>query len=335
MIPETMTAIELRNYDGPDGLAVTQKPVPRPGRGEVLVKIAAASVNPSDLMFIQGRYGFSKPLPVVGGFEGSGTVVAAGEGLRARYLVGRRVACAVQESGDGTWAEYVRTGADFCVPLRREVTLEQGAMLVVNPFTAWALVDLAQRGGHRFVVQTAAASALGQMMIRLGKTRGIEFINVVRRPAQVALLQELGAKHVLDSSDPDFDRQLAQLCHDLGARLAFDAVAGSLTGRVLSAMPRHSTVTVYGGLSEEACRIEPGQLLFGDKQVNGFWLTPWLRRMNLLKLLATADNVQRALSQELRSEVQARYPIAQGIEGVRQYMANMTAGKVLLLGEAG
>lgn len=69
--------------------------------------------------------------------------------------------------------------------------------------------------------------------------------------------------------------------------------------------------------------------------MNGFWLTPWLRRMNLLKLLATADKVQRALSQELRSEVQARYPIAQGIEGVRQYMANMTAGKVLLLGEAG
>ena len=73
MIPETMTAIELRNYDGPDGLAVTQKPVPRPGRGEVLVKIAAASVKPSDLMFIQGRYGFSMPLPVVGGFEGSGS----------------------------------------------------------------------------------------------------------------------------------------------------------------------------------------------------------------------------------------------------------------------
>ena len=169
-IPATMRAIELRSFERtPESLVVVEKPVPRAGKGQVLVKMAAAPINPSDLAFLRGLYGLKKSLPVVPGLEGSGVVVAAGGGLRARVLMGRRVACSAPPGGDGTWAEYMVTSAAVCFPLGKKVSLEQGAMSLVNPLTAWALMDLARRGGHRAVVQTAAASALGRMILRLAQ----------------------------------------------------------------------------------------------------------------------------------------------------------------------
>src|SRR5436305_13573525 len=104
-IPETMRAVELRAYEGgPDALAVVERPVPMPGVGQVLMRIAASPVNPSDLSFLRGAYGIRKSLPVVPGFEASGVVVASGGGVWANHIVGRRVACAAPAGGDGTWA---------------------------------------------------------------------------------------------------------------------------------------------------------------------------------------------------------------------------------------
>src|SRR5262245_46472731 len=145
-IPRTMRAIELRSYDGrPESLVLVEKLVPAPGPGQVLVRMAASPINPSDLMFLRGQYGFKKGLPVVPGFEGSGTVVAGGGGFIASMLQGRRVACAAASPDlqDGTWAEYTVTSARLCIPLLRDVDLEQAAMMLVNPLTAWALVDIA------------------------------------------------------------------------------------------------------------------------------------------------------------------------------------------------
>lgn len=105
-LPTVMTALELSAYDGLDALKVVEKPVPELDQGQILVKVEAAAVNPSDLMFNRGRYGFTKPLPTVPGFEASGRVIS-GRGMYPRALVGRRVACTVQQQGDGTWAEYV------------------------------------------------------------------------------------------------------------------------------------------------------------------------------------------------------------------------------------
>src|SRR3972149_3926246 len=186
--PATMRAVQLRAYDGkPDSVVVAELPMPHPGPGRVLVRVAASPINPSDLMFIRGLYGFKKALPVVPGFEGSGTVVVAGGGLIARLLAGRRVACAAAspELRDGTWAEYMVTAARLAVPLRRDTDLEQAAMMLVNPLSAWALVDIARRAGHRAVVQTAAASALGRMVVRLAGRFGLAVINIVRRVEQV------------------------------------------------------------------------------------------------------------------------------------------------------
>ena len=328
-IPATMNALQLSAYEGLDALELTQKEVPKPRRGQVLVRVEAAAVNPSDLMFIRNLYGFSKPLPTVPGFEASGVVVA-GEGMWARWLVGKRVACGVQQKGDGTWAQYVLVDATMCLPLLRRVTLEQGAMLLVNPFTAWGLLERARRGEHRAVVQSAAASALGRMVLQLAKRFKLPMIHVVRRDEQVELLKGLGAEHVLNSSDATFDDALREACGRLGATLAFDAVAGDMPQRLLNAMPRGGKVLVYGALSEEPVRLDPRGLIFEDHRVEGFWLSDYLQNLALPNFLLRTVRVQRALATDLRADIRARYPLEEAVEGMRRYEREMTGGKILL-----
>jgi NADPH:quinone reductase len=329
-----MRAVQLHSYEGkPQDLTVAHVPLPRPGPGEVLVKVFASPVNPSDLMFITGNYGFKKPLPAIPGFEGSGTVVEVGSGMMARFMKGRRVACAAADAKatGGMWAEYIVTSAQFCVPLGKNVEMEHGATMLVNPLTAWALVDEARKGGHRAAVQTAAASALGRMIIRLGQKFGLPVVNVVRRPEQVELLRAMGAEHVLNSSDSGFDAELGKVCHKLGASISFEAVAGEMSGRVLAAQPQRSRMLVYGGLSLKAVEVDPGSLIFEEKHVEGFWLSGWLRGRNLLSQLRVARQVQQLLAGDLKTEIRARLPFEKAGEGLTQYAADMTAGKVLLV----
>lgn len=333
-IPNSMRAVQITAYDGaPESIRVAAVPVPQPGQGQVLVRVAASPINPSDLMFISGLYGFKKPLPAVPGFEGSGTVVAAGSGFMPRMLMGRRVACAAADASiaGGMWAEYIVTGAQFCIPLRKNVEMDQAAMMLVNPLTAWALVEEARRGGHKAMVQTAAASALGRMIIRLAKRSGIPLINVVRRAEQVELLRSMGAEHVLNSGTADFDSALQDLCHRLGATMGIDAVAGETTLRVMQAQPRGSRMLVYGALSLEPIQADPRSLIFEEKRLEGFWLSAWLRRKNLLQQFRISGKVQELLKSDLRSEVQARLPLNEVARALQQYSQHMTAGKVLIV----
>jgi NADPH:quinone reductase-like Zn-dependent oxidoreductase len=326
-----MTAVVLDSYSGAKALRVEQRPVPRPGKNEVLVKVAASPINPSDLAFLEGLYGFKKQTPVVPGFEGSGTVVAVGDGMMGRYLNGKRVACISQDQGDGVWAEYMVTTTDNALPLDQSVSLEQGAMSTINPLTAIALLTIAKQGGHKAIVHTAAASALGQMVNRLAQGEGIEVINIVRRDTQVELLRQQGARIVLNSKEPNFDQQLSNVCHQYKARLAFDAVAGPLTMQLLEAMPRHSKVTVYGGLSYEPAQAHTGQLVFQGRSLDGFWLTTWMAKKNFVQSLMLWRRAQKLLSLELRSEIRARYPLQDARQAVQEYQSQMTGGKVLFV----
>lgn len=331
-IPPTMRALQLRAYDGkPESLVLAEKPAPRPGKGQVLVKIAAAPVNPSDAGFIRGLYAMQKKLPVTPGFEGSGTVVASGGGFMASALVGKRVACSAPFDGDGTWAEYMVTAAKMCIPLRKQVSLEQGATLIVNPMTAWALLDMAQRGGHSAVVQSAAASALGRMIFRLGKRLGITVINVVRRQEQVDLLQALGAQYVLNSNVPDFEDRLRELSHQLQVSLALEAVSGEIAGYILRALPKGAKMIVYGAISEQACQLDPRSLVFDGKRLEGFWLSEWARRQSVPGKIRAAMQVQKYLATDLKTEVRARLPLEDAVKGLQQYVAQMTEGKILLV----
>ena len=308
-VPDEMTAVILDSFTGHEALRVEQRPVPRPGKDEVLVKVAASPINPSDLAYLEGKYGFKNLPPVIPGGEGSGTVVAVGPGMAGRYFLGKRVACLSHGNGSGMWAEYVVSSAmGGVLPLHRSVSLEQGAMSMINPLTASAFLEIAKKGGRKTIVLTAAASSLGQMVNRLCRSQGVQVINVVRREAQVALLKEQGATIILNSSENDFDQQLHDACHQADTHLAFDAVAGPMTRQLLDALPEHSRVTVYSCLSYEAPQVGPDHIIFEDKAVNGFWLGPWMNNMNLLQILMLWRRAQKLMAVELKSEVRAQYP---------------------------
>jgi len=329
-IPDQMTAVLLDSYTGVETLRVEERPVPKPGPNEVLVKVAASPINPSDLAFMEGSYGFKKKTPTVPGFEGSGTVVAVGSGVMGRYLNEKRVACISHSRKDGVWAEYMVTSASLALPLDKSVSLEQGAMSAVNPLTAMAFLEIAKKGNHKTIVQTAAASALGQMVIRLCHREGIEVINIVRRKTQAEYLKNQGAKIVLDSSESNFDLELRNACKEHQAHLAFDAVAGPLTLQVLGAMPPHSKVTVYGGLSFEPALADPGQLIFQNKSIDGFWLTSWLGKLNFIQNLILWQRAQKLMATDLKSEIRDRYPLYEVQKAVKEYQKEMTGGKCLL-----
>ena len=156
----------------------------------------------------------------------------ANAGLYGRWLVGKRVACKSPDDGNGTWAEYMAAGVANVVPLIKEVTLEQGASLIVNPFTAWVFMTIAKEAGHASFIQTAAASALGRMIERLSRRWGMVSINIVRRREQVELMKKEGAVHVLDSSQTGWQEQLRILADRHKTGIAFDAVGGELSDQV-------------------------------------------------------------------------------------------------------
>jgi len=329
--PEMMTAVVLDSYGGPDALRVERRPVPQPGKNEVLVKVAAAPINPSDLNFMAGGYSARQsPLPIVPGIEGAGTVVAAGEGLMARYLQGKRVACVRADKRDGVWAEYMVTRASQAFPLDASVGLEQGSMSALNPLTAMAFILIAQDGGHKAIVNTAAASVLGQMLDRLGRIKGIRVINIVRREAQVELLKGQGAAIVLNSSEADFVEQLRDASYQFQARLAFDAVSGAMTKSLLDGMPDDSQIIVYGRLAQEPIQVDPVRLYGDYKTLSGFYLATWFAGRNMLQNMMLWRKAQKLMATELRSPIRAQVPLKDARKAVKEYQGHMTGGKVLL-----
>jgi NADPH:quinone reductase-like Zn-dependent oxidoreductase len=331
-IPDQMTAVVLDSYSGAEALRTEQRPVPKPGKDEVLVKVAASPINPSDLAFLIGKYGFNNPPPVVPGGEGSGTVVAVGPGAMGRYFLGKRVACLSAGKRDGIWAEYTvasTKGGTFV--LDKSVNLEQGAMSVINPLTASAFLEVTKGGGHKSIVLTAAAGALGQMVNRLGRSQGVQVINIVREDSQVELLKAQGATIALNSTDGDFDKKLHDACHQHDARLAFDAISGPMTGQLLKALPENSTVKIYSCLSTKAPEFDVNQIIFKGKTVTGFWLGPWLyANKSILQILMLWRQTQKLISTDLKSKIRARYSLQEAREAVQEYTAQMDGGKILL-----
>lgn len=323
-LPKTMRAAVLRNYNGV--LTVEDRPVIAPRSGEVLVKIAASPLNPSDIMFTYGMYGIRKPLPTVPGFEASGTIIAVGEGVDASR-VGQRVAC-FAGNDDGAWAEYMRIPVTAAFPVAETVSAEQAAMMLVNPLTARALIDMVD--GVHALVQTAAASALGKMIIRLAAEKGIATINIARRAESVAELQALGVEHALNSSDANFDHDFRELAKALNARIAFDAVAGTLTGRILHLMPRGSRMIVYGGLSLQPVNISIEDLIFRGKRVEGFWLSTWLPTLAPAHVMSIWHEEQARIDDTYKTDVRARYPLEEIAAALADYEGQMSGGKVLI-----
>lgn len=332
-VPTTMQAVQI---DQPGGkLVLRELPVPHPQAGQVLVRMAAAPINPSDFTVLSKGASYMGTLtyPATPGIEGSGTIVEAGAGLLPRLWNNRRVACSTLNPTHGSWAEYMLAKAQLCIPLNQAVSLEQGAMLQVNPFTALALLEIAQRGSHRAIVNTAAASALGIMLLRLGKRYQIPVIHIVRRQAQVETLRSLGAEYILDSSQADFLAQLQALASRLKATLFLDAIAGCMTQQLAQAAPFGSTILLYSNLSTQNSVIDPYTAFTKEIHVQGFLLSNWLRKKSILQKLQLSRRVQSLLATDLQSPVYKRFPLAEAQLALDTYLANMSAGKVLIVAD--
>lgn len=325
-IPGSMRALVVSSHaEGWSGMRVAQRSVPVPGDDQLLVRVAASPVNPSDLYFTSGTYAIHSQPPFVPGFEGSGLVVAAGSSATAQSLLGKRVA--FMAAGSGTWAEYALASALVAVPIPDGISDDQGAMLLINPLTALALMDQARRAGARAVIQTAAASAVGRMILRLGARWSIPVIQIVRRPEQVTLLRELGAEHVISTAEPEWEAQLQGLAKQLDARFAFDAVAGPVGTAVLRAMPRSGRLTIYGRLEPTGFSPEPAQFLFQGKIVDGFWLSTWLRGNSARDWLGELEVL---LAGAEPTQVSARVGLEGAVRAIDAYQKEMTRGKVLI-----
>jgi NADPH2:quinone reductase len=329
-ILESMHAIRLEEENSK--LQVRQLPVPEPGPGEVLVRMAASTINPSDIGFLYSTSGYSnRALPVTAGLEGSGTVVAAGAGFLPNFMLGKRVACTKTGSGDGTWAEYMLTKASLCTPLGKNISLERGATLIVNPMTAVVFFELIKQGKHTAFVNTAAASQLGRMLVRMARKKDIPLINVVRRSEQADILRSLGADYVLVSTDADFDQKLTELSLRLHATLILDAISGEFTQRLLDASPVGSTLLLYANLSHSSAKVNPNSLWYYNRRVEGFHLSTWSSKQGLVKLLRIFRQVQKLADDELQTSYHKRMLFTAAQEALEYYQKNMTAGKILLV----
>jgi NADPH:quinone reductase-like Zn-dependent oxidoreductase len=257
--------------------------------------------------------------------------VAVGEGFLARFLSGRRVACSTLQPGNGTWAEYMLTSASLCVPLNKDVGLEEGAMLLVNPLTALAMFEMASAGKHRAIVSTAAAGALGGMIVRLGKRHNVPIINIVHKPEQVEAVKRRGAQYVLNSEEPGFTARLQELAQRLHATFLLDAVADGMTQKLADAAPYGSTILLYANLSQRDSAVRPHTLLVKHLQIKGWFLGNWMREKNLFQTLLLSRRAQALITDDLRSPVRDRLPLSAAQDGLEQYISGMSAGKMLFV----
>jgi NADPH:quinone reductase len=330
--PKTMRALMLNEFNKNPELTETK--VAEPGRDEILIKIDSSPINPSDNSFLKGLYSTKKTLPVIPGFEASGLVVATGNSFMSKRLLGKSVACFAPADGNGSWAEYMVTKNTLAIPLKKNMDIEQGSMLMVNPLSVMAMVDIAKKGGHKAIANTAAASALGRMLISICRDKNIQLVNIVRRAEQAELLKKEKAKYVLNSSSANFVKELSMVCSDLNVSLAFDAVSGQSTFDLLEAIVPGGEVKVYGGLSEQPAFINPKNLIFENKKVSGFWLSEWITKEPMLKMLFLFNKIQKHITASHQTVIHKRVGLRDVSDGLSRYLENMTAGKILVKPQA-
>ena len=326
-----MKAIRFEQFGEPtDVLKVAEMPVPEPGPGEVRVKMIASPVNPSDLLTIQGKYGVQPPLPFTPGYEGVGIVDKAGPGLIGRIYVGRRVAVLSQTGGN--WAEYNVVPALRVVPVARDLPDDQVASFFVNPATVLAMarhVLKVEKGA--WLLQSAAGSTLGRMMIKLGKHDGFRTINVVRRPEAMAELRALGADAVVCSADGPIGEQVRAIVGRDGIKYAIDPVGGDTGTGVFDALGDDGRMLVYGTLSQQPLRIDPRRMIAAKRVVEGFYLGHWAAARSKVKMLLLFRQIAGLIRQGvLSTEIGKAFPLEAITDAVREAEVVGRQGKVML-----
>jgi NADPH2:quinone reductase len=288
-----MKSVLLRRYGDPgDVLSLADRPIPEPGAGEVRVRIIAAPVNPSDLLYVRGDYaGVDARFPAPVGFEGAGRVDGLGQGVHG-FAVGQRVF--VLNSQGGNWAEYVVLPASQVLPVPDDLSDEQVASLMINPASAVMMVRrvLAIPPGE-WLLQSAAGSELGRMIIRLAKNDGIHTVNVVRRQEAVAELESLGADAVIVSGDERIDEQVRRIVGPQGVKYAIDPVIGQTGTQMYKALHEEGRMLLYGSLTRQPMLVgdDPRYILAGRRVLEVFWLGYWLAKLDARERRQLVDEV--------------------------------------------
>ena len=319
-------------------LSLVEVDMPTPGEDDVVIRVEASPINPSDLGLLFGMADMStatlsgtgsnslltatipkamlrqvaaridQSLPA--GNEGAGVVVSAGSSQRAQSLVGKTVATL----GGAMYAQYRMTRVDQCLVLPEGTTAVEGASCFVNPLTVLGMVGTMHLEGHTALVHTAAASNLGQMLVKLCVNEDVPLVNVVRKQEHVELLKSLGATHVCNSGEPDFMEKLIDALADTGATLGFDATGGGpLPGQLLTAMEvaanrsagefnrygstTHKQVYIYGGLDRNPTVLNRS---FGMAWGLGGWLLPYF-------LQRVGDEEAETLRQRVAAEITSTF----------------------------
>jgi len=312
--------LQLRSLIKPEGeleLSLAEVDLPTPGPGDVIIKVEATPINPSDLGLLIGagdirtavqsgtadRPVITAKVPEAGlramkarigqslgvGNEGAGTVVAAGESEAAQALLGKRVT----GLGGEFYSEYRMLNVGQVMELPEGATAEQGASCYVNPLTALSFVETMREMGHESLVHTAAASNLGQMLNKICIKDGVPLVNIVRKDEQAEILRDIGAKHIVNSTSPTFMEDLIAALMETGATLGFDAIGGGpLAGQLLIAMEAAASRKMkeysrYGSGQQTQVFIY-GRLDMSPTQVppgvgfawnlSGYLLTPFLQK---------------------------------------------------------
>lgn len=374
VVPHDRTALQLRSTIHGDGrleVLLARVPIPQPGPGEVLVRIEATPINPSDLGLLFGpadmsaaTVSFDANGPVVTapvsaaavkamagrvdqslavGNEGAGTVVEAGSSPAAQALLGKTVALL----GGAMYAQYRLVPVAQTLLLHDDATAVDGASSFVNPLTALGMVETMRFEHHTALVHTAAASNLGQMLVRICKAEGVGLVNIVRKPDQVALLKSLGAEHVCNSESPDFATELADAVAAVGATLAFDATGGGrLANQILTAMEAalnrgsteynrygsttHKQVYLYGGLDTRPTELTRG---YGMSWSVGGWLVfPFLGKLDPARVVLLKQRVADELTTTFASHYDRKIGLAEvlSLDAIAVYNQRATGAKFLI-----
>jgi NADPH:quinone reductase-like Zn-dependent oxidoreductase len=368
--------LELRSLvsDGKLELSLVDVELTPPGPGEVIVRIEAAPLNPSDLGLLTGpadlatlRQGGTADRPVLTadipaqrmpmvrarlnesmpvGNEGAGTVIAAGEG--AEDLIGKIVAVI----GGGMYTQYRKARLTDLLPFPDGVTAREGASAFVNPLTALAMVETMRAEGHTALVHTAAASNLGQMLNRICIADGVKLVNIVRSAEQAKILRDIGAKYVVDSTSATFRDDLVDALAETGATIAFDAIGGGpLAGQIIAAMEvaanrNATTYSRYGSNTHKQVYIygmlDLGPTLIGRDtgfawSVSGFLLTPFLMKAGAEVVGRMRARVAAEIKTTFASHYTAEISLAEALDKdtLLAYSAKKTGEKYLIVPKTG
>ena len=321
-----MKKVVFHHFGKPaDILNAENAETPTPGPDEVLIKVLASPINPSDIMFVQNLYGIRPHLPSGAGFEGVGIVEAVGS--NAKIAVGTRVSF----TGIGAWSEYIVTNHRTLIPVPEAMNDETAAQLFVNPFTAVAMVEDSGVKKGEWLMITACTSALGKMVVQICKMRGIKTIGTVRRNDHNDELKALGVDEIINTAEENLPKRVQHITNYEGVRAVLECVGGDTASEAVKCMGRGAIMLIYGVLSLQDPKINIGLMIFRELTLKGFWLTDWMRRVDGSTRQKVSQEVITLLSTgEVKMPIEAIYSLDEIKAAVTHADAPGRWGKVLL-----